>query len=97
LLLPPGILFAVALKRFFKRRIGYTEFFHDRIAISRDAKVEVPWSEVVGYDDGAREFVELVRAGDARSTDLCIRTRTEEERTAVLALLDSRGVKRINS
>jgi hypothetical protein len=94
-LLVPGAALAVALRRYLRRRLVRTEFFPDRVVVVREDAVVVPWAEIGGYDDGSADFVQLLRVDGRAPAELCVRTRSEEERVAVLALLDGRGLQRV--
>ncbi len=61
-----------------------------------DLRLEVRWSEVAGYRDGATAYVQL-EAADAPplGSHVAIPTPTEADRLAVLAFLDGRGLKRL--
>lgn len=58
-------------------------------------RLEVPWSEVDGYRDGATAYVQLEAAKAPLASHVAIPTPTEADRLAVLAFLDGRGLKRL--
>ena len=51
----------------------------------------VGWPEISGFRDGESDFVSL----DAKSGRIHVPTRSEKELVALLALLDGRGLRRI--
>ncbi len=59
----------------------------------------VPWKDIAGFKDDDREVIEIVRRNTLPrlAAWLLIPTPSEVERTAVLALLDQRGVKRLEA
>lgn len=78
---------------------GEATLDHDRVTLTKDPgglSHSIPWSAVAGYRDRARAFVELrlVRGGDHRTT-ASIPTPTDDDRAAVLAFLDARGLRRV--
>jgi hypothetical protein len=89
-----GLFFA---DRFVKARTGRVVFLEEKIVIDRGATpVEVAWSDLDGYRDDAAHCVRLVRKGEVWSAArLLIPAVTEAQRTAVLALLDQKGVRRM--
>lgn len=82
------------------RRSGKVEFFEDRIVVTRGGRpTTFAWqgdSGVVAYRDGSSDVVELVRSG-ALSSSVFVPTPDEPARTRVLALLDARGLKRLDA
>ncbi|MEZ0230444.1 MAG: hypothetical protein ACAI25_17610, partial [Planctomycetota bacterium] len=88
-----------ALMRWHQRHEGLKVDFHETTILFGELGgkygVEVPWSDVVGFKDDHLESVEIVRrpgAPQIKLKQLLVPTPTEELRTAVLALLDERGV-----
>lgn len=102
LMLLPGVALGaapLALQRWYDARYGRVELHADRVVIRRGPVTRVdhavPWSEVVGYRDHAATHVELVHA-TGRGSELRLPTPTLELRTALLALLDRRGLRRLD-
>lgn len=96
LLAIPWIALAVFAAAFFMPRSGRVELRRDGILFSKDASpFEVAWSDVAGFRDDASGYVRILHA---RERDpfraFTIPTRTEADRTAVLALLEKHGVRR---
>jgi hypothetical protein len=97
-----ALLLGLALRlsrRHFIARTGRAIFFEDRVVLAksriglrRPITVELEWRELAGFRDGSIDYVELIpRRPDVRAM-LTVPTPSEEERTAVLALLDAHGV-----
>lgn len=72
---------------------------HDEGAVfakEGDLRLEVPWSAISAYRDGATAFVQLESgAAPPLGSHVAIPTPTEADRVAVLAFLDGRGLKRL--
>jgi hypothetical protein len=98
-LLPLGVVLALLATRFIHARAGRVEFYEDRIELSKhEGAVVVHWRDLVGYRDDSADYIQLLRRGEsAPSWKLTVPTTTEEARTAVLHLLDARGLKRKES
>ncbi len=94
------------VERFLRGAQGSVAFYEARIVISKQATKglsgnlvehteQLLWSEVKGFRDDSADYVTLVAtAGEA--SFLKVPTLTEEDRVAVLQLLDSRGIPRVD-
>ncbi len=78
-----------------RRRRGRVELYGDRIVLIREREVTVGWSDVRAFDDSALDLVQLQGVEGWPLSDLAIPTPDEGARTEVLALLDRRGLRRI--
>jgi hypothetical protein len=88
---------AIVVWQFLARgRTGRVAFYPHTIDFIRQDLKTVFWREIVGYRDDSADYIQLLREGTlGASPELAVPTRTEAERVAVLALLDSRGLKRM--
>lgn len=94
---------ALAARHFGLSRTARVLFYEDRILVLRpgedcDRGTTIAWTDLAGYGDGSADYVRLRTTGalgGLRSLRLSVPTPTEEERVAVLALLDRRGVPRL--
>jgi hypothetical protein len=79
-------------------RAGRVTFLDDQVVFEKPGViVGVRWDEILAYDDGSADFVQVLmkeRASSSRAAYLTIPTRAERDRVAVLELLDRRGVPR---
>jgi hypothetical protein len=78
-----------------RRRRGLVAFYKSVIVVIREAEHIIFWRQIRGYDDSAGDLVQLIDERLLPSSDLAIPTPDEAARTAVLALLDRRGIKRL--
>lgn len=82
-----------------RRDSWHVEFYEDEVRFLADrygrARVRAPWRDIAWYSDHDADGVEIKLTGPVSSIlDLHIPTRTEDERTTVLGLLDRHGVRR---
>jgi hypothetical protein len=99
-----GLIVASAVQSWLRRTEGQVAFYDDRIAfdLGRGGRLiyEITYREVVSFDDGAsdRVLLDLWREDPDKYDDwdnkLSIPTLREEDRVAVLRLLDEKGVRR---
>jgi hypothetical protein len=86
-----------ALAQLLGRKRGRADFYERWIVLAREHQISVSWEQLAGYTDASADFVQLVSRGDRwPKRDLAIATATEEDRTAVLALLDAHGLERLD-
>lgn len=102
-----GLIGALAwqgLSSWFDARHGRVELHGDRVVFAEGTtrkRLDLPWTAVRGYKDGSSEHVELVRVdgyvpfGEVAAS-LGIPTPTPELRAALLALLERRGLRRLD-
>jgi hypothetical protein len=96
---PSLVLLVVVMDRIRARRRSVAFFEHEVVFVEHGFRdVAIAWDRLAGYRDGNASFVRLVEK-DRRllqgPSHLLVPTRTEAERTAVLALLDRKGLRRI--
>jgi hypothetical protein len=104
-LLVLGLVLLRLTRRYFVCRSGTATFYEDRVAFrkrvrgqTRFTEATVAWSELGGYRDGSSDYIQLVRKGESFASPLlAIPTPSEDDRVKVLALLDARGLARLNS
>jgi hypothetical protein len=92
---------AFATDTWLRRSEGRTAFYDDRIAmdfgvrpVRGPAWFEAGWNDVRVFDDGAAEYVRLLVKTGHGELWFSVPTLREEDRVAVLALLDEKGVRR---
>lgn len=102
-----GLVGAIAwhgLNGWFDARYGRVELYADRAVFAEGTsrkRLELPWTAVRGFKDGSSEHVELVRVDGfvpfaEVTASLGIPTPTPELRAALLALLERRGLHRLD-
>jgi hypothetical protein len=107
LLLVPAALGAYLGERLLRPRAGSVAFYEVRIVISKQTREgllhmgktvehteQILWSELRGFRDDRSDHVVLV-VERGTSSFLTVPTPREEDRVAVLKLLDDRGIKRL--
>lgn len=89
-----------------RRRAGRFELHADRVVVVRPtlddpdepSTAEVAWSDLRGFRDAATDHVVLVPGDEAEvAVELALPTPTEADRVTLLALLDARGLPRLDA
>jgi hypothetical protein len=70
-------------------------FDETRVVFLGPTEATVSWAQLGGYRDDSAEWIELVSTS-RRGHRLLVPTRSEEDRVAVLELLDRRGLRRLD-
>lgn len=96
---PIFILLVIAQDRI-RARGRVVAFFEDSVVFRERGfrDVSISWETLEGYRDGDARFIRLVEKSRrllAGPSHLLVPTPTDVERTAVLALLDRKGLRRI--
>ncbi|MEZ0227644.1 MAG: hypothetical protein ACAI25_03410 [Planctomycetota bacterium] len=97
-----AVLTSFLVVRRSKARAGHVVFHERWIVFLRAAETTtVGFDEIQGFRDGDADFVELVRKPGVSASiafpRLTVPTPTEKDRVAVLAVLDARGIRRLDS
>lgn len=88
-----------------RRRAGRFELHADRVVVVRPrldddtepSNADVAWSELRGFRDAATDHVLLVPFDGRHPVELALPTPTESDRVKLLALLDERGLARLDA
>jgi hypothetical protein len=101
LVIPTPILLRL-VTRWEATRYGRVEFYDEGIVflkcVTRHERTEVEWHDLAGFRDAAPDHVRLVRREKGGRTPefvLSVPTPNDKTRTAVLQLLDRRGLSRV--
>jgi len=98
------IVTVVVAARYVRKRTGSVTFHEDRIVFEKNVRANVieravvSFDELAGFRDDSADFVQLAKKCERfHSPLLAVPTATEDERVKVLALLDSKGVRRLTA
>jgi len=107
ILVVPAALGAYLGERFMRPSAGSVAFYEARIVISKWTRKgflhlgrtvehtdQILWSELKGFEDGRSDYVRLV-VEKGQSSFLTVPTIREEDRVAVLRVLDEHGIPRL--
>src|SRR5262249_48025830 len=98
---PTFVLLVIAQDRIRARRRGVA-FFEEAVVFRERGfrDVSIAWDRLAGYRDGDAGFVRLIEKNRRLlqgPSHLLVPTRRDADRTAVLALLDKKGLRRIEA